>query len=203
MAKANAYAQPAQRILVSLRQSETRGSTEILIYSPDSPSLFALITAVLDKLQLDVQSATINSTAENHALNTFYVLESNGKLITEATRQKQVKTALQTELSTPQEIPALGEIRPSRQLRHFTIPTTVEFDDSTDCTEVHIVAADRPGILSSISRVFLGAAVVVQAARIGTLGERIEDVFFITNQHNQPLSDDERTALANMLIERL
>jgi len=66
------------------------------------------------------------------------------------------------------------------------------------------VAADRPGILSSISRVFLRAGVVVQAARIGTLGERIEDVFFITDQNNQPLSDDdERKALAGMLIEQL
>ena len=190
--------------LVSLRQSESRGSTEILIYAPDSQSLFALITTVLDKLQLDVQSATINSTAENRALNTFYVLESDGALITETTRIEQIKLALLSELSTPQNIPALGEIRPSRQLRHFTIPTTVEFDDSTDYTEVYIVAADRPGILSSISRIFLRAGVVVQAARIGTLGERIEDVFFITDQHNRPLSNDnERKSLAHMLIERL
>jgi len=175
-----------------------------LIYAPDSPSLFALITTVLDKLQLDVQSATINNTAENRTLNTFYVLESDGELIVEATRKEQIKTALQSELNTPQDIPALGQVRPSRQLRHFSIPTTVEFDDSADYTEVYIVAADRPGILSSISQVFLSAGVVVQAARIGTLGERIEDVFFITDQHNQPLSnDDDRTALASMLIERL
>jgi len=190
--------------LVSLRQSETRGSTEILIYTPDSPSLFALITAVLDTLQLDVQSATINSTAENYALNTFYVLESDGGLITEATRKKQIKNALLAELCSPQEIPAMGERRRPRQLRHFTIPTTVEFDDNADSTEVHLVAADRPGILSSIGRIFLRAGVVVQAARIGTLGERIEDVFFITDKHNRPLTDDdERKALASMLIERL
>jgi len=190
--------------LVSLHQSESRGSTEILIYAPDSQSLFALITTVLDKLQLDVQSATINSTAEKRALNTFYVLESDGELITEATRKEQIKTALQSELSNPHDIPPLGEIRPSRQLRHFTIPTTVEFGDNADHTEVYIVAADRPGILSSISRVFLSAGVVVQAARIGTLGERIEDVFFITDQQNQPLTnDDDRQTLARMLIERL
>ena len=191
--------------LVSLRQSQTRGSTEILIYSPDSPSLFALITTVLDQLHLDVQSATINTTAENHALNTFYVLESDGALITESTRVEQIRKALQTELSTPQDIPALGATRrTSRQQRHFSIPTTVEFDDNTDCTEVHIIAADRPGILSSIGRVFLRAGVIVQAARIGTLGERIEDVFFVTDKNNQPLSDhDQRSELASMLIERL
>ena len=190
--------------LVSLRQSETRGSTEILIYTPDMQSLFALITTVLDQLQLDVQSATINTTAENHALNTFYVLESDGELITETTRIEQIRSALQTELNTPQDIPTLSATRTSRQLRHFTIPTTVEFDDNSDSTEVHIVAADRPGILSSIGRIFLRANVVVQAARIGTLGERIEDVFFVTDTNNQPISDDDfRAKLASMLIERL
>ncbi len=190
--------------LVSLRQSESRGSTEILIYTPDTPALFATITTVLDQLQLDVQSATINSTAENYALNTFYVLESDGELITEQTRKEQIKSALQTELNTPQDIPTLGATRPSRQLRHFRIPTTVEFDEGADYTEVHIVATDRPGILSSIGRVFLRANVIVQAARIGTLGERIEDVFFVTDINNQPLvNDDDRAKLAAMLIERL
>lgn len=190
--------------LVSLRQSESRGSTEVLIYTPDTPTLFATITTVLDQLQLDVQSATINSTAEQYAFNTFYVLQSDGELITEQVRQEQIKTSLQTELSTPQDIPTLGAIRASRQLRHFSIPTTVEFDDGADCTEVHIVASDRPGILSSIGRVFLRASVLVQAARIGTLGERIEDVFFVTDQDGNPLnSDEDRTKLATMLIERL
>lgn len=190
--------------LISLRQSESRGSTEVLIYTPDNEGLFATITTVLDQLQLDVQSATINSTAENYDLNTFYVLESDGELITESTRQDQIKTALQTELNTPQDLPTLGAIRPSRRLRHFSIPTTVEFDDGAECTEVHIIAADRPGILSSIGRVFLRAGVIVQAARIGTLGERIEDVFFVTDRNNKPLSsDEERANLAGMLIERL
>lgn len=190
--------------LVSLRQSESRGSTEILIYTPDSNFLFALITAVLDKLQLDVQHASINTTAENYALNTFYVLETDGTLITEKTRQEQIKSTLQSDLNTPQDIPALGAIRPARQLKHFSIPTTVEFDDSADCTEVHIVATDRPGILSSISKVFMQAGVIVQAARIGTLGERIEDVFFVTDADDQPLTDNaQREELARLLIEQI
>ena len=189
--------------LISLRQSKSRGATEILIYTTDSPRLFALITTVLDQLQLNVLSANINTTAEGMALDTFYVLESDGSLITEATRTEQIKQALQQELGNQQDIPTLGDIRPSRQLRHFTISTTVEFEQTGDLTEVHIVAADRPGILSSIGRVFLRAGVVVRAARIGTLGERVEDVFFVSNVDNSQLSEAERDQLSSMLIERL
>ncbi len=189
--------------LISLRQSKSRGSTEILIYTTDSPRLFALITTVLDQLQLNVLSANINTTAEGMALDTFYVLETDGSLIKEETRKEQIKSALQQELSNQQDIPTLGEIRPSRRLRHFSISTTVEFEQAGDLTEVHIVAADRPGILSSIGRVFLHAGVVVRAARIGTLGERVEDVFFVSNEDNSQLSEAERSQLSNMLIERL
>ncbi len=191
--------------LVSLRQSKSRGSTEILIYVPDHIAIFAAITTVLDQLQLDVQSATINTTLENFALDTFYVLESNGERIVESSRQQQIKEALQTELSVPQDIPTLVKPRRSRRLRYFTIPTTVDFEDGAqaDITEVHIVAADRPGILSSIARAFLRSNVAVQAARIATLGERVEDVFFVQNTQGQALGEAERKLLAEKLVETI
>ncbi len=193
--------------LVQLRESESRGSNEILIYTPDDKILFALITTVLDQLQLDVQSATVNTTAEGFALDTYYVLESDGQLIKESTRLEHIKEALVTEISSTQDIPKLQALRPSRKQRHFTIPTTVDFEEGSEAsnyTEVHIVAADRPGILSTIGRTFLRAGVIVNAARIGTLGERIEDVFFVCNEHGQALDDEQdRRKLATMLIERL
>ena len=192
--------------LIALRQSVSRGSTEILIYVLNDNSLFALITTVLDQLQLDVQSATINTTNDGHALDTFYILESDGSLIEDPDRIEQIKSSLQRELNAPQNIPALGVIRPSRQLKHFSIPTLVEFDsdDSKDFTEVRITAADRPGILSSISRAMLRANVSVLAARIATLGEKIDDVFFVRHADGSALANDaDRKRLATMLIERI
>jgi len=191
--------------LISMRQSVSRGSMEILIYAPDDAALFALITAVLDQLQLNVLSATINTTAMNYALDTIYVLESDGSLIDNEHRIAEIKTALQSELGVPQDIPTLSAQRMHRRMKHFSIPTTVEFEDdaASGFTAVHIAAADRPGILSSIGRVFLGAKVSVHAAKIATLGERIEDVFFVSGADGQALSQTSREALANMLRERL
>lgn len=192
--------------LISMRQSVLRGSMEILIYTQDDAALFALITAVLDQLQLNVLSATINTTAMQHALDTFYVLESDGKLIEDAHRIAEIKAALQHELGVPQDIPSLGAQRASRRLRHFTIPTTIGFDDDTASgfTEVRVTAADRPGILSSIGRVFLRAHARVHGARISTLGERIDDIFFISDADGNAISEaSDRENLADMLRERL
>ena len=192
--------------LVSLRHSPSRGSTEILVYTLDDEALFALITAVLDTLGIDVLSATINTTAAGYALDTFHVLESDGTLIDEPERIEQIRLALTHALCAPRDIPALASRRASRRLRHFDVTTTVSFDDGADAdlTALRIEASDRPGILACIGRVLLGEGVAVRAARIATLGERIDDVFFIGLPDGGPVTDPQmRNALDNALRERL
>ena len=192
--------------LVSLRHSPSRGSTEILIYTPDDEALFALITAVLDTLGIDVLSATINTTAAGYAIDTFHVLESDGTLIDDPGRIEQIRLALTHALCAPRDIPALSSRRASRRLRHFDVSTTLTFDDEADAelTELRIEASDRPGILACIGRVLLGAGVAVHAARIATLGERIDDVFFIGMPDGGAVDDPAvRARLEAALHERL
>jgi [protein-PII] uridylyltransferase len=45
--------------------------------------------------------------------------------------------------------------------------------------------------LARIGTIFLEFDLSLQNAKIATLGERVEDVFFITDADNQPLSDPE------------
>jgi [protein-PII] uridylyltransferase len=54
-----------------------------------------------------------------------------------------------------------------------------------------VTAPDRPGLLARIGRIFLEFDLSLQNAKIATLGERVEDVFFVTDAANQPLSDPE------------
>jgi len=48
---------------------------------------------------------------------------------------------------------------------------------------------DRPGLLARLGRIFESFNVEIQAAKIQTLGERVEDVFFITDDRQQALTD--------------
>ena len=50
--------------------------------------------------------------------------------------------------------------------------------------------ADRPGLLARIGRIFFDYGIELQAAKIATLGERVEDVFFITDTSQRPLEDE-------------
>ena len=190
--------------LVTLRYSASRGSTELLIYTPDNEALFALIATVLERLQLSVLSATINTTDAGYALDTFCVLDKSNQPIEDSAQIDDIRYTLTHELGVPRDIPSLGAQPAARRLRYFTISTQVDFTHhESGLSEVRITAADRPGILSSVARAFLRSNINVHAARITTLGERIDDVFLISNSLEQPLDAQQQTDIRAMLTDRL
>ena len=65
------------------------------------------------------------------------------------------------------------------------------------------MTGDRPGLLATISRVFLTFSLHLHNAKIATAGERAEDMFYITNQQNQALTNDEKEVLRQRLIQEL
>ena len=84
-----------------------------------------------------------------------------------------------------------------RQARMFTTKTTVDFINSPEQgrTVMELVAADRPGLLSKIGQTFIKQGVDIQTAKIMTIGERAEDIFYITDESGSPLDDDAQQRL--------
>ncbi|MGB5577904.1 MAG: ACT domain-containing protein, partial [Woeseiaceae bacterium] len=87
----------------------------------------------------------------------------------------------------------------------FTTRTTVDFSPSTSShnTVLEIVAADRPGLLSQIGRVFIEREVDIEAAKIMTIGERAEDVFYISDESGNALDEASQEDLRKALLSRL
>ena len=68
--------------------------------------------------------------------------------------------------------------------------------------EVH--ATDRPGLLALIGRAFMELGLLLQNAKIITLGEKVEDVFFITDMAGQPIHNpDQCKVIQETLTEKL
>ena len=57
-----------------------------------------------------------------------------------------------------------------------------------------MVTPDRPGLLARIGHILYTHNFSLVSARIATLGERVEDVFFITQDNGFPLSDVKQCA---------
>ena len=192
--------------LISVREQTRRGSTELFIYARDENHLFAITTKTLDQLGLNIVDARIVTTAGGHTLDTYIVLDEVGRAIKDPYRIEQIITTLKSALSTPYDASLRVTRRPARQLKHFHIPTQVTFsnDERNQHTVMEVIATDRPGLLSEVGQAMVECAVRLKNAKIATFGARVEDVFFITNDHNQPLtSQSQCNQLSEAIKKRL
>jgi [protein-PII] uridylyltransferase len=93
--------------------------------------------------------------------------------------------------------------RLSRHQRHHPYPTTVQLEtDTQDRGHIlSITCADRGGLLFAVAEVLMQHDVSVYAAKIDTLGERVEDTFLIRGEALQ--TPAEREALETEILEAL
>ena len=190
--------------LILIREMTDRGASEIFIYMQDHDHIFSRATKTLDLLNLNIMDARIITSANGYTLDTFIVLEENGENISGRDRKKEIQSLLHTNLSVfDQPIKSVSRIK-SRKLKNFPIPTRVSFsqDDKNGRTIMEVTATDRAGFLSAIGSALEQCDTRLQSAKIATYGERIEDIFFITDQHNQKIMDEARhETLRNAIIE--
>lgn len=178
--------------LILIREMTDRGGSEIFIYMHDHDNIFSRITKTLDKLGLNILDARIITSKNNFALDTFIVLEASGETINGRERKKEIKNTLHFNLlNLDKPIKTIDRVK-SRKLKNFPVPTTVRFshDEKNSRTIMEVTATDRPGFLSAIGTALEFCGARLHNAKIATLGERIEDIFFITDRNNQMITDE-------------
>lgn len=196
--------------LITIQDSEHspgEGFSQIMIYLRSEQDLFAATTAVLEQLNLNVLNARVSATGATFSLSNFVVTNSQNQALGEQEDGKdKVLTRLIEELDDPADYPEIIKRRTPRQLKHFSFPTEVTFsnDPYNQRTVMEVVTPDRPGLLARIGQILLSYDLLLMNARITTLGERVEDVFFIAQADGKPISDgDLCTELANCICTQL
>ena len=188
-------------------QGHDEGATEFILYTRDQPNLFAASVAALNQLDLSVHDAHIHTAANGICLNTYVVLDQSGNpLSREPGNRARLMRQLTDELRDPGLYPTIMKRRVSRRLRQLTRGTEVTLRNRRGApySELTVIAADRPGLLATVGLLFYELGVTVLSARITTLGERVEDVFFVVETNGKPIRDRERMyVLENTLRQRL
>jgi len=188
-------ATPADRLpLITLRQTAKRGGTEVLFYGADRDNLFSITTSLLDQLGLSILNARIMSTSDGHSLNSFLVLEQDGSPIEAGSRSDEILQVLRQGLGGEAHQPARVNRRIPRQNQHFHSPTRISFykDPTHERTAMRLLTLDRPGLLSKVGQAFVACDILLQHAKITTLGAEVEDIFFITDAEGRLLSEQQR-----------
>ncbi len=180
-------------ILISeTTSSALEGATQIFIWAKDAQHVFMAASTCLSQLNLNIQDAKIYQSASGHTLDTFYVLNEDFEPIgNDPIRYQKIQEALQQELDLVGEYSEVVKRRTPRELKQFGIATSTSLSNDivSGYTVLEVISPDRPGFLATIAQVFMEEGITVHNARISTLGERVEDVFFITDLNGNPLSD--------------
>jgi len=191
-------------ISVDVNDVVVPGLTAVAVYSPEETRSFARATAVLDELGLTIVDARIVPLAKS-SLDTYCVLESDGSAITDRRRLDEIEHRLLKALTAGKDHALKVTRRAPRQVRMFSTPVQIAISqDGTNArTVVELVAGDRPGLLFEIAKIFDQQNVALKNAKILTIGERAEDVFFVTSSDHQPLDEAACERLGQALREGL
>lgn len=168
------------------------GATQIFVHTRARKGLFALLAGALEQLDLSIQDARIYNAGTGYTLDTFYVLGcDNTPIGDDQARIDHIIKFLKEQLKLVEGSPEDVQRRMPRQMRLFSTPTRTSM--ATDLNKGHtvleVITPDRPGLLARLALIFNKYGIRLQNAKIATLGERVEDVFFVTDENNQPIKD--------------
>ncbi|OUS13182.1 [protein-PII] uridylyltransferase [Gammaproteobacteria bacterium 53_120_T64] len=184
---------PAQPvILIEDAGMEDDSVTRIFIHTKGLANVFPITAATLDTLRLDIHDARLYTGNKNHTYDIFYVLDEQGQpFATRSDKVKRVANKLRAALLANDKSKIEVKRRTPRQLKQLTIGTSAHIDHSHDSptTYLEVVTPDRPGLLAQLGQIFMRFNLHLHSAKIATLGERVEDVFYLTDAQNQPLND--------------
>jgi len=184
--------------LVSIKEfmnSNNEGATQLFIYTTDSDYLFASSTAAFDKLNLNICGARIFTSTNEYCMNTYIVLESNGRPVgNNPKRIAEIKSVVIEHLITERHSISPTLFRRSRKEKYFShrVETALLNSAGKNYSTLEVNCPDQPGILACIGEIFAENGIKLKDARITTLGERVEDLFFITDKNGRPIEQLEQ-----------
>ncbi|WP_392565929.1 bifunctional uridylyltransferase/uridylyl-removing protein GlnD [Utexia brackfieldae] len=186
--------------LVLITPDPDHGGTELFIYSPDRPFLFAAVSNQIGHYNLNIHEALIITTRDGYALDTFIVLEPNGHILN-PDRYTTLINGLEKTLA--QKTFKRRRIRKmSAKLKNFHVPTQVNFLSAVGDrkTYVELIALDRPGLLAYVGEIFAKLQLSLRSAKIATIGEQVKDLFILTDKEGHALSDETCLQLRYSLV---
>jgi len=176
-----------------------RGETEVLILANNHEGLFAELTTTIARGHVNIVAAKAFDLGSGRVLDVFHVQNARGRPLSEEYDQQRLLKRIEAVLmGTPPEI-RVSTLKPHVLMKRVPVSVHALPSASSRQTAIEIVAADRPGLLAQLAVTIAEQGINVRGASISTFGEKVADVFFLTDSEEKPLSDE----MTGHLCERL
>jgi len=179
-------------ILIKDAGVEIPVATQIFIHTYGLDNVFPITAATLDQLQLTILDASLHRDTQENTFDIFYVVDEKGVPFGHNTKMlSRIEETLIEALKNSDQYSLKVQRRTSRRLKHFTMTTIacLSNDIGKNATILEVITPDRPGLLANLGRIFAQFDLRLLSAKISTMGERVEDTFYLVDMDYQPLSN--------------
>jgi [protein-PII] uridylyltransferase len=174
----------------------SRGVTELTVFAPDHPWLLSIIAGACALAGANIVDAQIYTTTDGLALDTISVSREFERDEDEARRAARIGNAIEQavrgELKLPDVVAKRGP--PKGRLKAFAIEPEVTINNqwSARYTVVEVTGLDRPGLLYELTATLSKLNLNIASAHVATFGERVVDVFYVTDLLGAQISEPTR-----------
>jgi [protein-PII] uridylyltransferase len=182
---------------VAARAMPKKGVTEILVHAQDRAGLFAALAAALAAGGADVSDARVHTSRDGQAFDVFSILDIEGRAFAADDPHLLQRLVARVKAAAEGEPQAPVAKKPvQRRAAAFAIEPWARIDNdvSRTATVIEVSGRDRPGLLAELAQVLADARTSIVSAHIDAYGERVADVFYVTEPDGAQITDPARIA---------
>jgi [protein-PII] uridylyltransferase len=172
-----------------------RAVSEITVYTPDHPGLFAQVTGAIAAQGGSIVDAKVFTTSDGFALDMFSVQDSEGGPFGDAARIERLRQTILKVVRGEAWPDKLIAKRPGRsRAQAFNVPSRIHFDNEASHTAsvVEVRGRDRIGFLYDVATALFESGLSISSAMIATYGERVVDVFYVRDGFGHKIAHPDR-----------
>jgi [protein-PII] uridylyltransferase len=178
-------AQAGKSLATSVAFPAARGVTELTVLAPDHPWLLSIIAGACAVAGANIVDAQIFTTTDGRAFDTISVSREFELDDDEARRAARITDSIEKALRGDLKLPEVVAQRATAKgrLKAFVVPPEVTVNNgwSNRYTMVEVIGLDRPGLLFEVTATLSKLNLNIASAHVATFGERVVDVFYVTD----------------------
>ena len=178
-------AQAGKSLATSVAFPAARGVTELTVLAPDHPWLLSIIAGACAVAGANIVDAQIFTTTDGRAFDTISVSREFELDDDEVRRAARITDSIEKALRGDLKLPEVVAKRASAKgrLKAFVVPPEVTVNNgwSNRYTMVEVIGLDRPGLLFEVTATLSKLNLNIASAHVATFGERVVDVFYVTD----------------------
>jgi len=175
-----------------------RAVTELTVLAPDHPWLLSIIAGACAMAGGNIVDAQIYTTTDGRALDTISLSREFERDDDEQRRANRIADSIEKALKGELRLPDVvaKPAAPKGRIKAFALEPTVTINNqwSHRYTMVEITGLDRTGLLYELTATLSKLNLNIASAHVATFGERVVDVFYVTDLMGAQITSPTRQA---------